>query len=333
MTLMYADWINQTKKFATSRSKPLKEVDKWFKTYEDSNYTNKKALENLSDAFKTWSNTKQKTETKGLLTVITYDTTRDRKKNAEGKGPVGRLREFITSQAIGNIVVQQQVTGLTDRVAIIEIDGAEFTQEEGRKLQEAINMLQSSLREARDTVIAARQPGDARNLYVKWFGAFDEARWRTVRDRFQVLDNICSKKGIVFNDGRGDLANRAAFAWAYPGEERNFPNMWLGDAFFTRRIGLGRARDAVSGTLGTLIHELTHACFRTGDVPVESIVDSTAMDEWGSPVNYGAVDVCNDPKNDCRLADRRPALAIMNADNYGEFVVDVASVRFTYSWP
>lgn len=335
MALTHADWIRLTKATGRSRSQALKDVDDLLLRYEASGHTNKKLLDDLSKAFKAWSNTKMRTDMVGLLPVVTYKTVRGKKKDATtGKNALELMRDLLTSQAVSNVVHRVEVTGLHERVAIIEVSTAPMTQSEGAKVQEALRTLQVAIRAARDTVIAAKSPGTARVLYEKWFGPYEATRCNTVRDRLQILDRICAEKGIVFNDGRADAANRSAYAWAYPGEERDFPNMWLGDGFFGSAIGLGRGRQAAGDTLGTLVHELTHACFNTGDVPVESIIDVTPCDAWGSPLDYGNVAVCNDPKNDCRLAERRPTEAIRNADNYGEFVVEAhTGLLYNYVWP
>lgn len=335
MSLTHADWIRLTKATGRSRSQALKDVDDLLQRYEASGYADNKLLDALSKAFKTWSNTKMRTDMVGQMQVKTYKTVRGKKTDATtGKSALELMRDLLTSQATSNVVHRIEVTGLHERVAIVEVQANPMTQAEGAKVQEAVRTLQVAIRKARDTVIGANSPGNDRVLYEKWFGAYEATRCRTVRDRFQILDRICSDKGIVFNDGRGDAANRSAYAWAYPGEERNFPNMWLGDGFFGSAIGVGRGRQAAGDTLGTLVHELTHACFNTGDVPEEAIIDGTPCDAYGSPINYGAVDVCNDPKNDCRLAQRRPAEAIRNADNYGEFVVEAhTGLLFNYVWP
>jgi hypothetical protein len=335
MSLTHAEWIRLTKATGRSRSQALKDVDDLLLRYEASGYSNTKLLNDLSKAFKTWSNTKMRTDMVGMMPVTTYKTVRGKKKDATtGKNALELMRDFLTGQATSNVVHRVEVTGLHERVAIVEATGTLMTQAEGAKVQEAIRTLQVAVRKARDTVIGAKSPGPERVLYEKWFGAYDTTRCNTVRDRFQILDRICADKGIVFTDGRDDAANRSAYAWAYPGEERNFPNMWLGDGFFESAIGLGRGRQAAGDTLGTLVHELTHACFNTGDVPEEAILDVTPCDAYGSPINYGAVPVCNDPKNDCRLAQRRPAEAIRNADNYGEFVVEAhTGLLYNYVWP
>ncbi len=318
MAITFAEWKSMTKRWGVKRSRALRDVDDAFEAYELNPSQNR--LATLSQAFKTWSNTKQREETRGQMTTTFFKTSRNKTKNEDGLGAVELLRDFIRSQKVSNVVINQQVTGLTERVAIVEITGAEFTQEEGAKVQETIRVLAAAVRQTRDVVIgAARSAGADRTLYAKWFGAFNMNRCREVRDRFQILDRICASKGIVFTDGRNDATNRAAFAWAYPGNERNFPAMWLGDAFFLRaNFGEG-SRDALSHTLGTCVHELTHACFDTDDKDL--------------PATDGG-HLCNDPKNDCRLAEVAPDDAYANADNYGEFVVDVFSkVHFNYVWP
>jgi hypothetical protein len=334
MVFKYAEWKTLTKTI-WSRSTALKAVDDWFEKFENSQYQNQKYLDNLSQAFKTWSDTKQKTETIGMMQKVTYKTGRAKKiDQTTGKNAIELIKEFITSHKVSNVVHKEQVTGLIERVAIVERQNNPFSHSEGAKVQEAVRTLAVAIRTARDVVIAAKSPGNDRTLYEKWFGAFETQRHKTVRDRFQILDEICTKKGIIFNDGRDDPTAAGAFAWAYPGEERNFPNMWLGDAFFSTGMGTGRRRQAFGDTLGTLVHELTHACFNTADIPEEALIDTTARDQWGNPVDYGNVAVCNDPKNDCRLAERRPAEAIRNADNYGEFVVDAhTGLHFVYTWP
>jgi hypothetical protein len=64
---------------------------------------------------------------------------------------------------------------------------------------------------------------------------------------------------------------------------------------------------------------LTHGCFDTDDKDLPAI-------DGG--------DLCNNPKRDCRLAAVAPVDAFVNADNYGEFVVDVYTKdEFNYVWP
>ncbi len=335
MPLTHADWIRLTKATGRSRSQALKDVDTLLQRYENSGYKDKKLLDALSQAFKAWSNTKMRTELVGTMQKVSYKTVRGKKVDkATNKNAIQLMRDLLTTQATSNVVHRVEATGLHQRVAIVEVASDPMTQAEGAKVQEAVRLLQTAIRAARDTVISARAAGPQRQLYEKWFGAYDVTRCNRVRDRFQILDRICAEKGIIFNDGRDDAANRSAYAWAYPGEERNFPNMWLGDGFFESAVGVGRGRQALGDTLGTLVHELTHACFNTADVPEEHLIGVTPCDEYGSPLDYGRVPVCNDPKNDCRLAERRPAEAIRNADNYGEFVVEAHSgLLYNYVWP
>jgi len=330
MTLTYDKWMTLTGK--KSRSDALKLVDTWFEAYEQSGGTNKTYLRNLANAFKNWRATKQKEETKGLMTIKLDKTRRGKTKDTTtGKSGVELLAEFIRDQNLSDVVIKVEATGLEERVAVVQDDTVAMSGPELRKVNEAIRQIQESVRRSRDVVIGANTPGADRNMFVKWFGAYDYDRWKTVRDRYRLLDDICVSKGIVFTDGRQDPFNDAnTFAWAYPGEVKDFPNMWLGTAFFNVNFGPQRARKAYSDTLGTLIHELTHACFHTADVPVSG---AEPVDQWGHPTNNG-VDVCNDPKNDCRLAETRPDEAILNADNYGEFTVDVyGGIVFNYVWP
>jgi Lysine-specific metallo-endopeptidase len=337
MPFTYARWIELSNKGRWlinrgRRSEALRDVDKWFKAYEDTRYTNKQYLRNLSQSFRVWSDTKQTEEMKGGMAVTTLTTVRNKAKDdASGLGAVELLRNFITQQNLADVVIKEEATGLEERVAVVENPAALMTVGEMRKVTEAIKILQDAIRNGRDTVIGAAKAGSNQTLYVKWFGAYDVARCKTVRDNFMILDNICSNKGIVFNDGRGDATMNTAFAWAYRGHVQDFPNMWLGIPFFTTNIGPARARKGFSDTLGTMVHEMTHACFYTADVPINA---GAAVDASGHPINPAHEPVCNDPKNDCRLAETRPADAIRNADNYGEFVVDVYSgLEFNYVWP
>jgi Lysine-specific metallo-endopeptidase len=320
MPFTCAVWMTMTKKWGFKRSQALRNVDNAFATYEATPTT--KNLQDLSAAFQVWSNTKQQVVTIGLLPVIQYDSRRDKKKNTDGLGAVELLKNYIVSQANTNIVIKEQATGLTDRVEVNEISGSPFLPKEGRKIQESIRILAEAVRTTRDTTIAAlRGAGAARTLYAKWFGAYNEARCREVRGRFQILDKICSQEAIVFTDGRDnpDATFADAFAYATPGNETVRPEMWLGRAFFIEVWGPNAGRQALSMTLGTIVHELSHACFDTDDIDL--------------PASEGGA-LCNDPKNDCRLAEVRPDDAFVNADNYGEFVVDVYSKSlFPYAWP
>jgi hypothetical protein len=88
--------------------------------------------------------------------------------------------------------------------------------------------------------------------------------------------------------------------------------MYVGRTFFT---GAGSYAVSSDATVVTVVHELAHACFGASDVP--TVASGLALDGNGMPPPGAAV--CNDLANDEALAAATPALALENADNYGQF--------------
>ena len=185
--------------------------------------------------------------------------------------------------------------------------------------------------------------------YTKFFGAWDQARFTKVLTGFEAIcDGFDAKVQLydIRNANNGPLW----FAACYPGQISRDHNrratsqvrMVMGRVFFIDSVprrsagGAFNAQAAFTATsdatVGTFVHELAHGTFMAIDAP---IVD--ARGNWtlapismvpGNP-DYGqSPDATNNqsatPANDALLASFFPDIAILNADNYGQFAREVA---------
>lgn len=162
--------------------------------------------------------------------------------------------------------------------------------------------------------------------YVRWFGALDTTRRREVLQNFMSISSVLGgqrggRQGTLnVIDARNDAQKFTWFAATIRNSvQNNTVKMWIGRAFFSA----GSYEVSSDATVVTMIHELAHACFGASDVPT---VDSglqlgqNGMPPIGAPV-------CNDAAEDARLAEANPALAIRNADNYGQYAWSILRDR------
>lgn len=161
----------------------------------------------------------------------------------------------------------------------------------------------------RKIAVAKRGPGEDRDTYVTWFGAFDQARITTVMNNLKTIyDALWLKPVVLYYRGNnvsgpsdcaaepGNLAPENFFgaAWKPPAPatlDQRFTYIFLGKAFFTSGV---YDNDSIGGVI---IHELTHAMCGTDDVV------------HNGQETYGEA-LCQ------QLALDRPDLAIKNADSY-----------------
>jgi hypothetical protein len=169
-------------------------------------------------------------------------------------------------------------------------------------------------------------------------GPVTEGSYARVHRRLSLLKQNFDNSSFRIVDGRNNadpsLAN--AFAYTYrpvllgiAGDVTSQMLVYLARAFFpTRAYGGGVSALSVpvvdDATIVTLIHEVAHGCFNASDVPC---VGSPEFMHGGNP---GGLDPqgmpppgaspSNDLVWDMLLAAQHPALAMENADNYGNFV-------------
>jgi hypothetical protein len=119
-------------------------------------------------------------------------------------------------------------------------------------------------------------------------------------------------------DARNDVDKKDWFAAAYRGEAATGRvQMFIGRAFFQGRPSVSERyyQTDTDFKVGTIIHELAHACFSASDVPTPA--SGLVLDAAGMPPRGAAV--CNDEASDELLATASSALAMRNADNYAQF--------------
>jgi len=168
-------------------------------------------------------------------------------------------------------------------------------------------------------------PPDAnQQLYARFWGAFDSARKTTIQRNFQQLARFASgSRGgnqgtIAIIDARNDAEKADWFAATTRNSvQNNTVRFWLGRTFF---IGTGDYAVSSDATIVTFVHELSHAVFDALDVPVPG--SPAVLDANGYPTVSGVIDNsynAADVAGDEALARSNPAMALRNADNYGQY--------------
>jgi hypothetical protein len=224
----------------------------------------------------------------------------------------------------------------------------DLTPVEIRRLNEAVARVLKAVSAARDAMIKiaskkslAPPLAAAEALYVDYFGAYDPARAQTVLKNFKTLHTVASGNGPIIFDHRNTDFGEDCYAACKRGTVVNDLKIWMGRDFFAEGKAGGSAAvwNALSGTqsvynrttdatLGTLVHEMSHGSFRAVDAPK---VDAGGNWElapdaatWASPDND---EQSSTPELDKRLAKKEPRAAIVNADNYGQFAVEVMKLQ------
>ena len=220
-----------------------------------------------------------------------------------------------------------------------------LTPVEIRRLNEAVARVLNAVTAARDfmIVIAAKKNltpplSPAENLYVDYFGAFDQARAKKVLSNFNTLHRAASGNGPIIFDHRNTDFGEDCFAACKRGNVVANLKIWMGRDFFAEGKSQGKRGNVndmqlvynrtTDATVGTLVHEMSHGTFAAVDAPpVRSGGQwklAPDVNTWASPDN----DVqSSTPELDKRLALKEPRAAIVNADNYGQFAVAAALLR------
>lgn len=188
----------------------------------------------------------------------------------------------------------------------------------GQAIDAAIRGL-STLRPAAGTALDANQ-----RLYKRFWGAFDAARKTKIQQNFQQLARFASgSRGgnqgtIAIIDARNDSQKADWFAATTRNSvQNNTVRFWLGRTFF---IGTGNYAVSSDATIVTFVHELSHAVFDALDVPVPgspAVLNADGYPTVGGVINnsFNAADTAGDEA----LANANPAMAVRNADNYGQY--------------
>jgi len=180
-------------------------------------------------------------------------------------------------------------------------------------------------------------------LYTTWFGAWDHARFTKVLNGFEDICDAFDAK-VQLYDIRNTTDGSGWYAACYPANVTRDTNrrvtsrvrMVMGRSFFSGAIpkrsgGTFNAQAAFSGTsdatLGTFVHEMAHGTFCAVDAPMVN-PDCTwtlapvsmvpGNPGFGLSPNPGS-NQSSTPDMDRLLAQCHPAVAVFNADNYGQF--------------
>jgi hypothetical protein len=192
------------------------------------------------------------------------------------------------------------------------------------RINEAIRRTGSAVTGALEALASVRGVANAsaaETLYAEYFGAFDVARKREIMKNFQRIDLLLSgarggaKGQVTVVDARNDQEKQNWFAATFRNSAlTGGVVIYIGRLFF-----IDTPRDYESSTdytVGTMVHELAHACFGASDVPTVASGGKASLNAYGMPT---VASVCNDAQSDRDLAADDPDAALLNADNYGQF--------------
>ncbi|MCP3886359.1 MAG: hypothetical protein GY700_12970, partial [Propionibacteriaceae bacterium] len=91
-------------------------------------------------------------------------------------------------------------------------------------------------------------------LYIEWFGAFDDGRFRTVKGNYSSLQTAMTGTTFTYNlTGAGCQANWYAYT------HKGGTTVWFCGAFWNAPA------TGTDSQAGTIVHELSHAVCRTDD--------------------------------------------------------------------
>jgi len=197
---------------------------------------------------------------------------------------------------------------------------------------------------ARDALISVNRTkkfnepvGGLEKIYVNFFGAYDSARFNQVMMNFRALCLAFGNTPKVI-DLRNTAYGMTCYAACYRKNLKSVSgkgvlsltgkvDMFLGRAFFKG----GNYEGSTNATVGTLVHEFAHGTIDAVDAPrvtsdlnweltPKQLANPTHKDYGESPDNSKQSSTVH---LDMRLAKKAPAIAIRNADSYGQFCADI----------
>ncbi len=291
----FQTWKTLTKKRGYPRSTALKNLDTALKNYQKNPPT--ATIQQLRAAFDAWQNIKQSQT----------NTTRNRRLDQQGLGPVQRLWRYIRNEEGSHAASQPGVTHDVQTNTYLTDDN-DYTKVHRKVVFDTIGTVKSAIEAARESFQSGGflKKNEHDDLYKMWFGARDTAREKTVKDNYDRLELIVCKQAVNVHD---DYAANDEFGHAYRGNN-NQANIWLGEGFwdlsddFTKRF-----TTVMDARVGTVIHEFAHSILDAAD---ERLADGN---------------VCNDPVRDRQLATLYPDRAINNADNIANYALDALLIK------
>lgn len=168
----------------------------------------------------------------------------------------------------------------------------------------------------------------AQRLFRAYFGAYEKTRRTTILKNFMAIKQAVdgsrggTKGSLQVVDSRNDAGKQTWFAATFRNSAAGGDIlMYVGRGFFLNATAVG-FNTSSDFTVGTVIHELSHACFGASDVPTVAAGGKGQLDGNGMPL-VGSV--CNDADSDKALAANDPDAALLNADNYGQFAWRMAA--------
>lgn len=325
--ITYAEWMDLTKKKFHSRSAELKKVDKAFKKYDEGG---KRAadLHALAKEVRIW------VQIKNADLGNCNKSIRNRKEDSNHLGPVERLYSLIRTTAMSNTAIIRDLNqAVPDRLVM---DSTLLSKvHDTLKVKETYERSKNAVERALQIALKSGSLGKERDLYERWFGAYNVDRKKKVIKNLQNLNSLFISGVIIVHDARNSPEPwGGCFGFAMPGNKANYVEFSIGRAFFLRQryhvtpgatpLERGNAvtqalqqayNNTTDWSVGTMIHELGHAVNNLPDVNFHA--PSTYQTHPGmTPKGWDQVST---PDLDKALAIANPALAVQNTDNYGQF--------------
>lgn len=201
-----------------------------------------------------------------------------------------------------------------------------------RRCRRAVTLSRDAMIDVAAKTALGPNPTANEQRYVDIFGAFDQARAKTVLKNYKTIASaltdpkVYDHRHTTFFAGKGE-----GYAATHRGAQTVDVELWLGRDFFLDRARVGRTRQdqhnafqtATDATVGTIVHEFSHASINSVDVP--------PVDDFGNWKLTPDATTWESPDNDVqasgreevrRVAAKEPRAAIVAADCYGQFAAE-----------
>ncbi len=212
----------------------------------------------------------------------------------------------------------------------------ELNKSEITRINESLKRAKYAVEVSRDALIRVNHANWVTNinpdqqLYIDFFGAYNQDRFKRVLNNYKVL-YLAFQNGPKIIDLRNTIYGKTCYAACFRHDLRTIRDdrlalkgkvdMFLGRSFLS---GTSSYKSSTDSTVGTLIHEFSHGAINAVDAPpviggVWQLIpnlDPNDKDYGASPDNSVQASTT---KLDKDLAAFAPAIAIRNADNYGQF--------------
>jgi hypothetical protein len=183
---------------------------------------------------------------------------------------------------------------------------------------------------AEKTALTAPLSADEQR-FVEIFGVFDKTRAKKIHENFQAILSALTNPIIHDHRSTDFFAKKGeGYAAAHRGTATANVDLWIGHDIFLDRYKFDRTHQdtknafqtATDSTVGTLVHEFSHASINSVDVPPVKDDGNWELPpgaDWESPNNNKQA---TGRKQVRLVASKEPRAALVAADCYGQFAAE-----------